>query len=66
MNKTVNIKPFVKKGFFDPILVEQVFRDVNPEDKVKDKQTIQWIESLNQRFEDNVGKLDVEPEEIIE
>ena len=66
VKQTENIQSYVKKGFFDPILVEQVFKDVNPEDKVKDKQTMQWIESLNKRFEENVGKLDVEPHEIIE
>lgn len=48
-------------GFFDPNLVEEVFKDVHPDKSVQDQQTLAWIEQLNLRFEENVGKLDVEP-----
>lgn len=66
VKNTENIQPFVKMGFFDPNLVEEVFKEVHPDKSVQDQQTLTWIEQLNQRFEENVGKLDVEPAEIIQ
>ena len=36
VKKTENIQPFVKLGFFDPNLVEEVFKEVHPDKNVKD------------------------------
>ena len=61
-----DIKCRVKRGFFDPQLVEMVFREENPEQEVKNRQTLYWIECLQQRFEDNVGTLHIPPEQIFD
>ena len=64
MKSKGDIGRYVKKGFFDPLLIVKVFERIKPEQEVKAQQTAEWIGVLNQRFENNIGKLHMQPQDI--